>query len=119
MKIGLLPLYIKLYDDTAPQVRGRLENFYSEIAKAFEDREISVVKSDFCRLKNECAKGEFYEIYLFGNLCCGRISAPLFPFWVSALSACIFTIMMESLICTRFHLKASLTGWISPRHCMK
>ena len=57
MKIGLLPLYIALYDETSPQVRPRLEAFYERIAKAFEERDIEVVRTeDFCRLKPEFEK---------------------------------------------------------------
>lgn len=53
MKIGLLPLYIKLYDETSPHVRPRLEAFYETIAAQFEKRDISVERVDFCRLKPE------------------------------------------------------------------
>jgi len=57
MKIGLLPLYIALYDEICPQRRPRLENFYENIAKRFEERNIQVVKTeDFCRLKPEFKK---------------------------------------------------------------
>jgi len=53
MKIGLLPLYIKLYDDVSPNVRPRLNAFYEKIAGEFEKRGIEVVRSPFCRLKEE------------------------------------------------------------------
>ena len=56
MKIGLLPLYIKLYDDVCPQLRPRLEGFYKEISEQFEKRGIEVVESDFCRIKPEFEK---------------------------------------------------------------
>lgn len=57
MKIGLLPLYIALYDEICPQRRPRLENFYEKIAKKFEEKNIQVVKTeDFCRLKPEFKK---------------------------------------------------------------
>ena len=46
MKIGLLPLYIALYDESSPHCRPRLEAFYKRIAKAFEEREIEVVRGD-------------------------------------------------------------------------
>ena len=35
-KIGLLPLYLKLYDDTVPAMRPRVERFLDTIAKALE-----------------------------------------------------------------------------------
>lgn len=53
MKIGLLPLYVKLYDDVAPGTRPRLEAFYEKIAAEFERRGAEVVRSAFCRLKTE------------------------------------------------------------------
>lgn len=53
MKIGLLPLYVKLYDDVLPQLRERLEEFYKEIAALFEERNVQVVRAPFCRLKAE------------------------------------------------------------------
>lgn len=57
MKIGLLPLYIALYDETSPHCRPRLEAFYDRIAKAFEERGMEVVRTeDFCRLKPEFEK---------------------------------------------------------------
>ncbi len=53
MKIGLLPLYVKLYDDVAPDIRPRLNAFYEKIAVEFEKRGIEVVRSEFCRLMPE------------------------------------------------------------------
>lgn len=56
MKIGLLPLYVKLYDDKLPELRVRLEKFYGEIAKMFEERDVTVVTADFCRVSAEFEK---------------------------------------------------------------
>lgn len=53
MKIGLLPLYIQLYDETSPHVRPRMEAFYEEIATQFERRDVSVERVGFCRIKLE------------------------------------------------------------------
>lgn len=53
MKIGLLPLYVKLYDDVASDIRPRLNAFYEKIAVEFENRGIEVVRSPFCRLRPE------------------------------------------------------------------
>lgn len=52
MKIGYLPLYIKLYDDIGVQ-RDVLTAFYNDTAKMFEERGIEVVKTDICRIKPE------------------------------------------------------------------
>ena len=53
MKIGFLPLYIKLYDDSIPQIRPRLEAFYETLAQTFEKRGVEVVRTPFCRLDSE------------------------------------------------------------------
>lgn len=53
MKIGLLPLYIALYDVYSQGLRPRLEAFYEKVAEEIEKRGAEVVRSPFCRLKNE------------------------------------------------------------------
>lgn len=53
MKIGFLPLYIKLYDDRVPAIRPRLNAFYSEVAELIRQRGVEVVESPFCRLDGE------------------------------------------------------------------
>ncbi|MBQ9393371.1 MAG: hypothetical protein IJU18_05210 [Oscillospiraceae bacterium] len=57
MKIGLLPLYIDIYDISSPHVRPRMKAFYEKIASDFEARGVQVERTaDFCRLKAEFAK---------------------------------------------------------------
>ena len=56
MKIGFLPLYVKLYDDVVPQWRPRLERFYAELTEMLRARGNEVVTSEFCRLENEFSK---------------------------------------------------------------
>ncbi len=56
MKIGLLPLYIALYDVTNPEARPRMEAFYDDVCASFEQKGIQVEKSGFCRLKPEFEK---------------------------------------------------------------
>lgn len=53
IKIGFLPLYIKLYDDCGFVVRPRTEPFYEELAKRFEKIGFDVVRSPFCSVKPE------------------------------------------------------------------
>ncbi|MFV0400228.1 MAG: hypothetical protein ACK5LX_06345 [Oscillospiraceae bacterium] len=53
IKIGLLPLYVKTYDDSLPQLRERLEAFYAKVAAKLEDRGYRVVTHGFCRLEGE------------------------------------------------------------------
>lgn len=52
-KIGLLPLYLKLYDDTMPEIRPRMVAFYNTITEALRERKLDVVTSDFCRVADE------------------------------------------------------------------
>lgn len=53
MKIGFLPLYIKLYDDIDLSYRVRMEKFYSRAADAFRKEGLEVIENGFCRLENE------------------------------------------------------------------
>lgn len=55
IKIGFLPLYIKLYDDCGSGAVGRprLEPFYERLAGKFEARGFEVVRNPFCRIKPE------------------------------------------------------------------
>lgn len=53
IKIGFLPLYIKLYDDSCGELRPKLEAFYDEMAGILENKGIDVIRTPFCRLANE------------------------------------------------------------------
>lgn len=53
--IGLLPLYLKLYDDTSPQHRAEIERFLHVIADALRTRDIQVVTAPVCRIEPEFA----------------------------------------------------------------
>lgn len=53
MKIGLLPLFIKLYDDIGDDYRTTLEPYCEEIAQKFEAKGFEVVRNAFCRIKPE------------------------------------------------------------------
>ncbi len=55
-KVGLLPLYIELYDNVAGSYRKRLEPFYERLAEILEGYGLEVLRSDFCRLKDEFAE---------------------------------------------------------------
>lgn len=52
MKIGYLPLYIKLYDDIGTK-RDIMSVFYEETTKMFEEKGLEVETVDFCRIKPE------------------------------------------------------------------
>ena len=53
MKIGFLPLYIALYDESGFAARHRLEPFYETLAKALEEKGFEVLRSPFCRVEEE------------------------------------------------------------------
>ncbi len=52
-RIGLLPLYIELYDTALPDARLPFEEFYASIAAALEKRGLEVVQAPVCRLRDE------------------------------------------------------------------
>jgi hypothetical protein len=52
-KIGLLPLYLKLYDDVSQESRPRMQDFVDAIAGVFSARGIAVEKSGICRIEPE------------------------------------------------------------------
>lgn len=54
-KIGLLPLYLELYDTAVPEARARVEAFYATIAEALETQGMEVVRTGVCRVKPEFA----------------------------------------------------------------
>ena len=53
IKIGLLPLYIKLYDDSLPILRERLEPFYKKMTEKLENEGFEVKTARFCRVGSE------------------------------------------------------------------
>lgn len=53
IKVGLLPLYIELYDEFWPHLKNRLKSYYNDIAKKIRNLGYDVEESDFCRVKKE------------------------------------------------------------------
>ena len=53
IKIGLLPLYIELYDEKVSELRPRLENFYENAAQRLERCGFEVLRVSFCRVEAE------------------------------------------------------------------
>ena len=53
IKIGFLPLYIKLYDDCGFVVRPRTEPFYETLACEFENMGFDVVRAPFASVADE------------------------------------------------------------------
>lgn len=54
-KIGLLGLYLELYDHSMPEIRPRVNRFYQTIVDEMEKRGIEVTTAALCRLKPEFA----------------------------------------------------------------
>jgi ActR/RegA family two-component response regulator len=52
-RIGLLPLYLELYDKTCAFMRPKIEDFRDTIVKQLESRGLDIVCAPICRLKNE------------------------------------------------------------------
>ena len=52
-KIGLLPLYLELYDSAMPEVRPRVDRFLDTIARELRVRGLEVVDAPVCRVKPE------------------------------------------------------------------
>ena len=53
VKAGLLPFYLSLYDESMPERRKPMEEFYATIAKELETRCIRIVTSNVCRTSEE------------------------------------------------------------------
>ena len=52
-KTGLLPFYLKLYDDILPECRAGFDGFVQRIAAGFEARGITVHTAPVCRVEGE------------------------------------------------------------------
>jgi len=52
-RIGLLPLYLKLYDEALPALCGDLAPFLAEVVGAFEGRGVQVIEAPVCRVEAE------------------------------------------------------------------
>ena len=55
LKIGLLPFYLKLYDDCCPKQRQQVEAFAEIIREEYAKRKIEVVHAPVCCIKSEFA----------------------------------------------------------------
>ena len=52
-RLGLLPLYLKLYDDTRPETRKEFDPFLKQVTTGLEKEGVEVVPAGICRLKDE------------------------------------------------------------------
>ena len=53
IRVGYLPLYIKLYDDSNPKTREPLEKYMHTLISMIEGEDIEVIPADVCRIKPE------------------------------------------------------------------
>jgi L-arabinose isomerase len=56
IKVGLLLLYLKLYDDKMPDLRKEFEPFIKDVKNRLEQKELEVKVSPICRLDEEFKK---------------------------------------------------------------
>jgi L-arabinose isomerase len=54
--IGILPLYLKLYDDAVPDLKPRVVNFLNDVIKEIERKGVKVSAAPVCREKKEFEK---------------------------------------------------------------
>jgi L-arabinose isomerase len=52
-RIGLLPFYLKLYDDVLPDARSKFDGFLSDVADAFRAHGVEVKTAPVCRVADE------------------------------------------------------------------
>ena len=52
-KVGLLPLYLKLYDDAKPDMRERIDGFLRVLAEQLGQRGLDVEAAPVCRVREE------------------------------------------------------------------
>ena len=56
LKIGLLPLYLALYDQSNPELRPQIEQNYKTASKKLQDSGLEVLETPICRVEAEFAK---------------------------------------------------------------
>ena len=52
-RIGLLPLYVELYDLTVPEIRPQIDEFHAYVSDSLKKLGLDVVNVPVCRLANE------------------------------------------------------------------
>lgn len=63
VKVGFLPLYLKLYDDRVNSIRSDVEKYCDSVASALDSAELELVRADICRIEPEFkeAVGKFED----------------------------------------------------------
>jgi L-arabinose isomerase len=64
--VGLLPLYLELYDRSSPEIRPDIEGFYKKAADKLQNSGLDVITSPVCRLAKEfaCAMDHFEKSHV-------------------------------------------------------
>ncbi|MBI4556241.1 MAG: hypothetical protein HY706_01540 [Candidatus Hydrogenedentes bacterium] len=57
-RIGLMPLYLKLYDDRNPELRREFEPFIEAVTAGFRREGIEVVRAPVCRTREEFERAD-------------------------------------------------------------
>ena len=52
-RVGLLPLYLELYDRAMPEIRARMRPFLETLVSQLRERDLEVVDAPVCRLRTE------------------------------------------------------------------
>ena len=52
-KIGLLPLYLELYDLVSPQTKAEFKPFIASVCSEFQSKGVDVILADICRISKE------------------------------------------------------------------
>ncbi|MBE6645810.1 MAG: hypothetical protein E7612_10640 [Ruminococcaceae bacterium] len=53
VKVGFLPLYLKLYDDRVSSIRHDMEKYCDSVAEKLEEAGLELVRADICRIAPE------------------------------------------------------------------
>ncbi len=53
VKVGLLPMYVLLYDEVLPWMHPQVDEFYENVAKKLESEGVEVLRAPVCRLEDE------------------------------------------------------------------
>lgn len=62
IKVGFLPLYLVMYDETCPWMRPTVDRFCGEVKNALEDEGLEVVFDGICRQRSESSHAiELFE----------------------------------------------------------
>lgn len=56
IRVGLLPCYVELYDETVPEMRPAVEEYLEEVSRQLISEGLTLLRAPICRLKGEFEK---------------------------------------------------------------